>query len=84
MTERLDPLPARVIEEVAFHFDLLESAVDPGRVAAFPKESVWRGAAWDATVKYGKTIGVKEGENYSGWRKCHTEDYWVYYALELE
>jgi len=52
------------------------------RVVFFPKEEVDRCTAWIRARKTG-IARDQEGDYGNGWRKCHTENYWVYYAKDL-
>ena len=55
---------------------------DPNRLVFFPKETVSRCDAWIKTLKT-KKAKFEKGKNGNGWRKCHTENYWCYYAKYL-
>ena len=39
-----------------------------------PKAAVWRRARWSGKAAF------EDGPRGNGWRKCHTQNYWVYYA----
>jgi len=41
-----------------------------------------RTSAWLACRKYGETIGVREGPEYTGWRSNHTANFWVWWAAD--
>jgi hypothetical protein len=43
-----------------------------------------RDAAWRDCRRYGHSIGVREGPEYTGWRSCHTDNFWVWWADDLE
>jgi hypothetical protein len=53
------------------------------RVFAVGKDSSSRDAAWRACRKYGETINVTEGPEYTGWRSNHTKNFWVWWAQDL-
>ena len=56
---------------------------DPDLLFWFPKKEISRGSAW--SFVYGKSteLKVKDEKKYKGWRKCHTENYWAWYAHDL-
>jgi hypothetical protein len=73
--QRLDPVPPEVLAAC-------ENA-KPSRIFALPRSSTAKAGAWAACRKYGKTIGVREEHNYTGWRARHTRNYWAWVAVEM-
>lgn len=86
-----EPFPAEVLEGIWRHFRPEEFIrdtwcpdhpwmPDPMLISAFPKggfqHSADRGTAWALTMDYSKSIGV----DTSVWRKCHTKNYWAWFA----
>lgn len=54
-----------------------DESFDIERLVWYPKSSVSRCQAWINALKTKKAV-YTDGQN--GWRKCHTENYWCYYA----
>jgi hypothetical protein len=48
------------------------------------QKAVARSAAWAACREYGRAHGVKDEAEYTGWRSNHTENYWVWWAQDVE
>lgn len=84
LPERMPRLPLTV------QLRLGRRARQPWRVACFPartskgRKMVSRAAAWQATQRYGRKIGVKTEYRYTGWRACHIAGYHVWWAHDLE
>jgi len=57
-----------------------EDEFDPQRIVFYPKSEVSKVGAWIETVRSKRALFV---EKANGWRKCHTDNYWCYYAKEL-
>jgi hypothetical protein len=49
----------------------------------YPKADICRGSAWDKAASHSERLRVKKEHKYWGWRKCHTEHYWCWYAYDL-
>ena len=91
-------LPPEVEERVRRHFlHVLKSFYDEAgtetckwvdlpldltRVVFAAKADQSRCGTWEAALRTKKAKHVNE-KNGNGWRKCHTENYWVYYARDL-
>ena len=69
-------LPQEVIDRVAARFGTFDHA----RVVFFAKTVRSQCHAWELALE--TKIGGQgaDGPWGNGWRKCHTENYWVYYA----
>lgn len=50
---------------------------DPNRLVWAAKSEMSRCDAW---IKALRTNKAKQTKRINGWRKCHTENYWCYYA----
>ena len=57
--------------------------LDPKRLVWFSKSEIDRGTAWFKTYARTEELGVVDEHRYKGWRKCHTENYWCWYAYDL-
>jgi len=53
------------------------SYFDPDRLVWAAKDEMCKFDAWSKAVSSGK---AKMTDKVNGWRKCHTENYWCYYA----
>ena len=86
----MDELPREVREAIERRF-LREFDGDGLRVVGRvnPRRVIWGHKAHEAKMHvWGRAIrsGVArldEGPYGNGWRKCHTANYWVYYARDL-
>ena len=85
----MDELPDEVRERVAHYFSSLRIKlgkfapirVDPTRVMYGHKDKTTRSEVWQRAQRSGKARpGTKEQPQRQGWRKCHSENYWIYYA----
>jgi len=54
--------------------------VDPTRIVFARKSNLSRSEVWDRARASGRAI-LSDGRN--GWRKCHTNNFWAYYAVEV-
>jgi len=64
--------------------DRLRPGANPKRVTVWPRTHHSQCDCWDATRKYGKTIGVVERYAYTGWRTRHTSNYYAWYAQDMD
>lgn len=88
MTDQADELPEEVVKHVKEYFlhtltdegKWVDLPFDPTRIVYAAKTDTWRGGTWAKALKTGIAAW---GDKKNGWRKCHTKNYWVYYALEL-
>ena len=50
----------------------------------YPKTTLSRADAWDEARKAGRArkFDVIKKHNYYGWRKCHSQDHWAWYAYD--
>ena len=55
-----------------------DEALDPKRVIWALKSEASKCDTWIKALKSKKAAWA---EDLNGWRKCHTENYWAYYAL---
>jgi hypothetical protein len=54
------------------------------RVFCVDKKTSSRSSAWAHCRKYGETINVVGGHDYTGWQSNHTTHYWVWWAQAIE
>lgn len=57
---------------------------DPARLFAYPRDTYPRVVAWLMVNRHTRRLRVKTEADYCGWRKCHTEHFWAWYALDVE
>jgi DNA-binding CsgD family transcriptional regulator len=80
-------VPDEVFEAVKSHFrpwpEVKGWAPDPRYIRWWPKAIIDRGEAWLEVRDYGTLLGVVNEDEYTGWRKCHTKNFWVWYAVDL-
>ena len=67
------------------------NCADPERILFFDKKEVSKRDAWQQARTKSEEYGVKvTPPNFVldfylyGWRRCHTENYWCYFAQTLE
>jgi len=57
-----------------------DNAFDIDRLVWYPKVTFSRCDAWIAALKTKKAL---YSDSQNGWRKCHTENFWCYYAEKI-
>ena len=84
-------LPDEVREQVTRRFCVrltedarwVEDPLDERRIIWAPKATTERFDTWVLARKSGIAV-FKDGRGHrNGWRKCHTDNFWVYYAFVL-
>lgn len=87
-------LPKEVLERQVFYWSPLhlkladfppdesDPLFDASRLVYRSKDKFSRCQTWAAALKTG-IAKQEEGKWGNGWRKCHTENYWCYYARYL-
>jgi hypothetical protein len=82
MTTDSTEVPVEVWERASWH--RAPEPLDPTHVSWYPRDTTSRGTAWRKTIKYGEALKVASRYKYNGWRRCHTEHYWAWYAVDFE
>ena len=75
---QLPKTPREAYDHAKWYFTIFH----PSRLVWYPKTEMSKCEAWIRAVETGIGKFVK-GKHGNGWRKCHTENYWCYYAVEL-
>lgn len=75
---RLEKLPAEV------WLRLGRRRKDLWCLAVYAKSQCSCAHAWGETLAYGRTIGVRDKLMHKGWRRAHTDHYYVWWAFEFD
>ncbi len=68
-------VPVEVLEALEQYLD---ETITPERIQFAAKAATSRSEAWSC---FGAPV-LDSGQWWNPWRKCHTENYWVWYSVE--
>jgi hypothetical protein len=80
-------MPREVLEQAEWRFSSkfdedTREPFDPARLFWFPKVTTEKCDGWLEVYAKSAELKVKDEHAYKGWRKCHTKNYWCWYAYD--